>query len=362
MNAAREAATLAVGRLCQGLGIKFEPYSIPLLPKMVAAIVDKDKKVADAASIACRDFAEALSVLSVKQVLGALYEGMGVVGGGGRSKIECMILVGILARRAPRTMGPCLSECIPLVMECLNDSNAKVQAGAEDALEATAVQLAEEKRLVAQLTEQQCVLGKELAKQSAKIEQQRGVVERQMTKVLQAREREKEMRKSMVSRESYEGVAAQLEEARALEEALLTAAEQLKWEYEDMEEKLEETQAELARATDARPGRGRRAETQVAENFLNLCADTGVSSRYTSAPARVAETEYAEKRSVRHMAAVLEGRGEGETEDERKSTNTDPSLNANKITTKRTTSETESISSGAKKLASGANHIQIRTL
>ena len=132
---ARESATLALGMLCANLGYKFEPYSIPLLPKMVAAIVDKDKKVADAAPIACRDFAEALSVLSVKQVLGALYEGMGVVGGGGRSKIECMILVGILARRAPRTMGPCLSECIPLVMECLNDSNAKVQAGAEDALE-----------------------------------------------------------------------------------------------------------------------------------------------------------------------------------------------------------------------------------
>ena len=132
---ARESATLALGMLCATLGYKFEPYSIPLLPKMVAAIVDKDKKVADAAPIACRDFFEGLSVLSVKQVLGALYEGMGVVGGGGRSKIECMILVGILARRAPRTMGPCLSECIPLVMECLNDSNAKVQAGAEDALE-----------------------------------------------------------------------------------------------------------------------------------------------------------------------------------------------------------------------------------
>merc|ERR1719183_1289131 len=31
-------------------------------------------------------------------------------------------------------MGPCLPECIPLVMDCLNDSNAKVQAAAEAAL------------------------------------------------------------------------------------------------------------------------------------------------------------------------------------------------------------------------------------
>jgi len=60
---------------------------------------------------------------------------MQVVGGGGRSKIECLQLATLLAARAPRTMGPCLPECIPLVMECLNDSNAKVQSTAEEALQ-----------------------------------------------------------------------------------------------------------------------------------------------------------------------------------------------------------------------------------
>ena len=39
-------------------------------------------------------------------------------------------------------------------------------------------------------------------------------------------------------------------------------AEQLGWEKEDLEEKLEEKKAELARVTDTRPGRGRHAETQ----------------------------------------------------------------------------------------------------
>ena len=131
---AREAATLAVGILCVTLRRAFEPYSIPMLPKLVKAFVDKDKAVADAACKAALVMMNALSTLSVKIVVKALYEGMGVVGGGGRSRTECLQLVSLLASRAPRTMGPCLHECIPIVMECLNDSNAKVQAAAEAAL------------------------------------------------------------------------------------------------------------------------------------------------------------------------------------------------------------------------------------
>merc|ERR1719238_2466366 len=59
---------------------------------------------------------------------------MQVIGGGGRTRIECLQLVSLLAQRAPKTMGPCLHECIPIVMECLNDSNGKVQGAAEAAL------------------------------------------------------------------------------------------------------------------------------------------------------------------------------------------------------------------------------------
>ena len=42
---AGEAATLAVGLLCLSLGHKFEPYAIPMLPSLVKAMADKDKKV-----------------------------------------------------------------------------------------------------------------------------------------------------------------------------------------------------------------------------------------------------------------------------------------------------------------------------
>ena len=131
---AREAATLSFGLLCTALKFKFEPYSIPMLPKLVKAFVDKDKNVADAACKAGNIMMDGLSTASVKSVIGALYEGMQVIGGGGRTRIECLQLVSLLAQRAPKTMGPCLHECIPIVMECLNDSNAKVQGAAEAAL------------------------------------------------------------------------------------------------------------------------------------------------------------------------------------------------------------------------------------
>jgi len=131
---ARESAVLAVAHLCFTLGFKFEPYSIPMLPKLVEAFADKDRKVVDAATLAARALIESLSTLSVKSVTGALYQGMQVVGGGGRVKIESLQLASLLANGAPRYMGPCLPECIPLVIECINDSNAKVQAAAEAAL------------------------------------------------------------------------------------------------------------------------------------------------------------------------------------------------------------------------------------
>ena len=132
---ARECAALAVGQLCLTLRHRFEPYSIPLFSTLVQAFADKDKKFADGAAVGAKDFIFALSPLSVKLVLPALYEGMQVVGGGGRSKVECLQLASLLAKRAPRTFGPCLFECIPLVMECLNDSNAKVQSAAELSLQ-----------------------------------------------------------------------------------------------------------------------------------------------------------------------------------------------------------------------------------
>ena len=181
---------------------------------------------------------------------------------------------------------------------------------AESSLEETAAQLSEQTKVVVQLTEQLAVLVKEIEKQRAKIEQQRGVVERQMAKVLESREREKKLRTSTVSLEKYEGVVAQLEAARDLVMVLERAEEELKWEYEDLEEKLVEKQSELSKAS--MPGRGRQAEKQASEYLKKLRPELGIKSKYSSVPAREATTEDAEQLSVRHMAAVLKGRGEGE--------------------------------------------------
>lgn len=62
--------------------------------------------------------------------------------------------------------------------------------------------------------------------------------------------------------ETYDGRVEQLELTKGLELEMKSLAEQLGWEKEDLEEKLEEKKAKLARVTDTRPGRGRHAETQ----------------------------------------------------------------------------------------------------
>merc|ERR1719203_2402069 len=48
---ARESATLAVGLLCKTLRFKFEAYAIPMFPKMIKALADKDRKVVGSATL-----------------------------------------------------------------------------------------------------------------------------------------------------------------------------------------------------------------------------------------------------------------------------------------------------------------------
>ncbi|EOD04238.1 hypothetical protein EMIHUDRAFT_466248 [Emiliania huxleyi CCMP1516] len=84
------------GYLSALLPCGFEPYGVPALPKLIKLLADKDKKVADAATVAAEAtivgqatiegpfrhlvarllaMLEGLSTLSVKAVVGALYEG-----------------------------------------------------------------------------------------------------------------------------------------------------------------------------------------------------------------------------------------------------------------------------------------------
>ena len=186
-------------------------------------------------------------------------------------------------------------------------SERKLRTEAESSLVEVAAQLGEQEKRVQELTKEIDLLEKEVRRSSDRASQAAGAVKRQMAKALEARERVKELRANTVSLETCDGVAKQLAEQREL-------AEQLGWEKEDLEEKLEEKKAELARATDTRPGRGRHAETEAAVKFRQLRADIGLKGKYTSVPPRVAEmcTSDAGKLSVRHMAAVLGGRGEGD--------------------------------------------------
>ena len=179
----------------------------------------------------------------------------------------------------------------------------------EAAREETSEQLAKQTKRVASLTEEIKVLSSTLDRQSDKIRHQQGAIERQMAKALEGREHLKSVRNSMISRETYDDALSQLEAARDQQQQANRAAEELAWEKEDLEAELEQKQAELAEAT-AGPGRGRPSKT--ADHFQRVKEDTGLRASNASVPLRLAETTAAEQLSVRHMAAVLKGRGEGD--------------------------------------------------
>jgi len=126
----REAALLAIDQLCLRLRSRFEPYLLPQLEaKVIAMYADKDRKVVDAAAKVVRTLVTGLNPLAVKLVLPALYRGMEVTCAW-RTKEACIQALGLLAQHAPSSTGPCLQEAMPKLVECLNDSNAKVQAAA----------------------------------------------------------------------------------------------------------------------------------------------------------------------------------------------------------------------------------------
>ena len=183
---------------------------------------------------------------------------------------------------------------------------------AEVELQATAEQLAKQEKLVTRLTQEVSDLHSALSRQHDKIRHQQGTIERQMTKAAESRERLKRERSSMVDRDTYNDVASQLEAARDIELSLTRQAEQLAWNTDELEEQLEQKKAELAEAT-AGPGSGHFSN--AAEILQRLKQETGVRPMKSSVPARSVEQFEAKKLSVRHMAAVLQGRGEGENID-----------------------------------------------
>jgi hypothetical protein len=190
-------------------------------------------------------------------------------------------------------------------------SDRKKKAESDDVIKATKEQLAEQSKLGAQLAEDTSLLSTKIVKLNDKVRHQQGAIERQMAKALQKQEQLKQARISMVGRETYDDVLFQLEAARDLVQSMNKAAEELAWEKENVEEKLEQKQAELSQAT-AGPGRGRHAVANAAAHNERLKEDTGLRVGNALVPLRLAETTNAEQLSVRHMAAVLQGRGEGD--------------------------------------------------
>ena len=184
----------------------------------------------------------------------------------------------------------------------------------EQQLVQTKEKLGEEQQLCIKLQADLSLISREKQRVESKVEQQKGVVERQIEKVDLLRAREREIRASMVGRDTYEQVLTDLDEERDKFRQLKDNKEQLEHQMEELEvnadeltEALEEKSAELAVAT-ADPF-GRRAKVTKALEVLKK--ETGIKPKYSNVPPRRAETHDTKKMSVFHMYKVLKGRGEG---------------------------------------------------
>ena len=121
---------------------------------------------------------------------------------------------------------------------------------------------------------------------------------------IEQREQLRRKMKGMISAELYD---AQVEE--------LKLATNMRIELEqgimEMEQQMEQLQDELDIAA-AGPGAGRYAETNAMAYLTKLKAECGIRPLYASVPPRTSTTKDGKNSSVRHMAAVMKGRGEGE--------------------------------------------------
>lgn len=103
-------------------------------------------------------------------------------------------------------------------------------------------------------------------------------------------------------------------ELQAAMQDQIDAAAILRLKLEDSLTALEDAEEVLRQELEdanAGPGKGRFADAGAPAAFKKMKEDTGISPMYASVPPRASESEDYKKQSVRHMAAVINGRGEG---------------------------------------------------
>lgn len=143
---------------------------------------------------------------------------------------------------------------------------------------------------------------------NAKVETLKGQLAAQVDIVQKHRAKIKEM----VHADVAAGLQEQLDGHFKLHRLLEDGLRELQSEMEDKEDEAAELQTKLEEATaTAGPGRGSFAEGHAPQQVEQLRKDVGLRAGYCSVPPRTSDTDTTRRASVKHMAAVLEDRGEG---------------------------------------------------
>ena len=130
---AREGALLAFECLSSKLGRLFEPYVIQILPMLLSSLGDGKVEVREAADTASRVIMSQLTAQGVKLVLPSLLGGAEEKQW--RAKQGSIQLLGSMAYCAPKQLGSCLPQIVPVLGEALADPHPKVSAAAKDAMD-----------------------------------------------------------------------------------------------------------------------------------------------------------------------------------------------------------------------------------
>jgi len=121
----REGALVAIGSLCSA-GTSFEPYLVDFIPNLLERAADKVASIRTAAQEVGCSIISLLNPNGVKIVLPMLFEGMG-----NKKKWEVkftsLALLDSLVKSAPKQLGLCLPDIIPIVSQCMWDTKPQVK-------------------------------------------------------------------------------------------------------------------------------------------------------------------------------------------------------------------------------------------
>ena len=139
----RQGALFAYERLFVELGSKFEPYTVVILPHLLANFGDVNLEVREAATECAKAMMGSLTGYAVKMVLPLILAALNDSKTGKaakdsntswRTKQESITLLGTMAHLNPQQLSTALPLIVPRLLDVGTDPNAKVQAAAKFAL------------------------------------------------------------------------------------------------------------------------------------------------------------------------------------------------------------------------------------